>query len=166
MAELFGVLIYAGICFLCDKAGVKHNIGTVSANLLTIPINSNDIPSGIIGDACNYERKTHNEAKAQKEMRENEARQRREDERIEREAYDKLLHTIDIGNGTSYMRTKDISCYSLKDAIHCNSVINIDDRNNLTIIGNCKEFIVNGEHILNIIKTSEKIHLLPNNNRR
>ena len=83
MAELFGVLIYAGICFLCDKAGVKHNIGPVSANLLTIPLNSNDIPSGVIGDACNYERKTHNEAKAQKEMRENEERQRREDEAIE-----------------------------------------------------------------------------------
>ena len=85
MAELFGVLIYAGICFLCDKARVQNNIGPVSADLLTIPLNSNDIPSGVIGDACNYERKTHNEAKAQKEMRENEARQRREDERIERE---------------------------------------------------------------------------------
>lgn len=85
MAELFGVLIYAGICFLCDKAGVQNNIGPVSANLLTIPLNSNELPSGVIGDACNYERKTHNEAKAQKEMRENEARQRREDERIERE---------------------------------------------------------------------------------
>lgn len=78
MAEIFGVLIYAGICFLCDKAGVQNNIGPVSANLLTIPINSNELPSGVIGDACNYERKTHNEAKAQKEMRENEARQRRE----------------------------------------------------------------------------------------
>ena len=85
MAEIFGVLIYAGICFLCDKAGVQNNIGPVSANLLTIPINSNELPSGVIGYACNYERKTHNEAKAQKEMRENEARQRREDERIERE---------------------------------------------------------------------------------
>lgn len=85
--------------------------------------------------------------------------------RSEREAYDKLLHTIDLGNGNSYnFRTGDFSFYSLKDAIHCNSVINIDDGNNLTIIGNCKEFIVNGEHILNIVKTSEKIHLLPNNN--
>ena len=85
--------------------------------------------------------------------------------RSEREAYDKHFNTIDLGNGNSYnMRTKDISCYSLKDATYCNSVINLDDRNNLTIIGNCKEFIVNGENILNIIKTSEKIHLLPNNN--
>jgi hypothetical protein len=83
MAEIFGVLIYAGICFLCDKAKIQNNIGPVSANLLTIPLNSNELPSGVIGDACNYERKTHNEAKAQKEMRENDARQRREDEKIE-----------------------------------------------------------------------------------
>jgi hypothetical protein len=85
MAQILAVLGYALFCKIMDEAGVKHNIGPVSANLLTIPINSNELPSGVIGDACNYERKTHNEAKAQKEMRENEARQRREDERIERE---------------------------------------------------------------------------------
>ena len=85
MAQILAVLGYALFCKIMDEAGVKHNIGPVSANLLTIPLNSNDIPSGVIGDACNYERKTHNEAKAQKEMRENEARQSREDERIERE---------------------------------------------------------------------------------
>ena len=87
MAELLAVLGYALFCKIMDEAGVHHNIGPVCANLLTIPIGSdtNQLPSGVIGDAFNYERKTHNEAKAQKEMRENDARQRREDERIERE---------------------------------------------------------------------------------
>jgi len=85
MAQILAILGYALFCKIMDEAGVKHNIGPVSANLLTIPINSNELPSGVIGDACNYERKTHNEAKAQKEMRENDARQRREDEKIERE---------------------------------------------------------------------------------
>jgi len=83
MAELLALFGYAAGCFLLNKAGVQNNIRPVSANLLTIPINSNELPSGVIGDACNYERKTHNEAKAQKEMRENDARQRREDEKIE-----------------------------------------------------------------------------------
>ena len=84
MAELLALFGYAAVCFLLNKAGVQNNIGPVSANLLTIPLNSNGLPSGVIGDACNHERKTHNEAKAQKEMRENEARQAREDERAER----------------------------------------------------------------------------------
>ena len=91
MAQILAVLGYALFCKIMDEAGVKHNIGPVSVDLLTIPINSNDIPSGVIGDACNYERKTHNEAKAQKEMRENEARQRREDERIEEYYYQKYI---------------------------------------------------------------------------
>jgi hypothetical protein len=91
MAQILAVLGYALFCKIMDEAGVRHNIGPVSADLLTIPLNSNDIPSGVIGDACNYERKTHNEAKAQKEMRENEARQRREDERIEEYYYQKYI---------------------------------------------------------------------------
>ena len=69
MAQILAVLGYALFCKIMDEAGVKHNIGPVSANLLTIPLNSNDIPSGVIGDACNYERKTHNEAKAQTEAK-------------------------------------------------------------------------------------------------
>jgi len=81
MAELFALFGYILFCKIMDEAGVKHNIGPVSVDLLTIPINSNELPSGVIGDACNHERKTHNEEKARKEMRENEARQAREAER-------------------------------------------------------------------------------------
>ena len=93
MAQLLALFGYVLFCKIMDEAGVHHNIGPVSANLLTIPINSNELPSGVIGDACNHERKTHNEAKAQKEMRENDARQRREDERARR--FDEL--TIEDG---------------------------------------------------------------------
>jgi len=78
IAGFFGMALGSHIL---GKAGIS--VPDINANLLTIPINSNQLPSGVIGDACNHERKTHNEAKAQKEMRENEARQRREDERAE-----------------------------------------------------------------------------------
>jgi len=96
MAELFALFGYILFCKIMDEAGVKHNIGPVCANLLTIPINSNELPSGVIGDACNHERKTHNEEKARKEMRENEARQAREDEMIEQHMK-KYPYTVEEG---------------------------------------------------------------------
>jgi hypothetical protein len=86
MAFLLPIIGFFGAALgshVLGKAGIS--VPDTNANLLTIPINSNELPSGLIGDACNHERKTHNEAKAQKEMRENEARQAREDENIQRE---------------------------------------------------------------------------------
>jgi hypothetical protein len=89
IAGFFGMALGSHIL---GKAGIS--VPDINVNLLTIPINSNELPSGLIGDACNYERKTHNEAKTQQEMRENAARQAREDERIAEQIRDRRREEI------------------------------------------------------------------------